>query len=76
MISDTSFLSLRGAIFLAYASEQAPQSPSVIVRSRRRQSNLGGGMRLPRPDKIGARNDTKGYYPMLQAYKVSPIYLN
>ena len=23
-----------------------------------------------------ARNDTEGYYPMLQTYNVSPIYLN
>jgi len=28
------------------------------------------------PRQVGARNDTEGYYPMLQTYKVSPIYLN
>jgi hypothetical protein len=28
------------------------------------------------PRQVGARNDTEGYYPVLQTYKVSLIYLN
>jgi len=28
------------------------------------------------PRQVGARNDTEGYHPMLQTYKVSPVYLN
>jgi hypothetical protein len=36
--------------------------------------NLATGIATPR--QVGAGNDTEGYYPMLQAYKVSLIYLN
>jgi hypothetical protein len=28
------------------------------------------------PQQVRARNDTEGYYPMLQTHKVSPTYLN
>jgi hypothetical protein len=43
------------------------------------RSNLGGigGNEIATPRQVGARNDTDGYYPMLQIYyKVSPTYLN
>jgi len=70
MISDTSFFSsLRGARFLAYASEQAPQSLSEIPQSNYSRLQVRNEIATP-----SARNDTEGYYPMLQTYKVSPIY--
>ena len=76
MTSDT-FLSLRGARFLAptsRGSEQAPQSLSEVPQSN--YSRLWLRNEIATPRQIGARNDTEGYYPMLQTYKVSPIYLN
>jgi len=54
-------LSLRGARFLACASEQAPQSPPppVFARSHRRRSNLDGEPNeIATPRQVGARNDT------------------
>ena len=54
------FLSLRGARFLACASEQAPQSPPppVFARSHRRRSNLANWSEIATPRQVGARNDT------------------
>jgi hypothetical protein len=80
MISDTSFLSLRGARFLAYASEQAPQfrCPPVIARSESDEAisvDLAGN-EIATPRQVGVRNDTEGYYSMLQTYNMSLIYLN
>ncbi len=40
--------------------ERGHDTHPVIARSRRRRSNLGGGGRLPRPDRIGTRNDIGG----------------
>jgi len=74
VISDTSFLSLRGARFLTCGSEQAPQSLSEVLQSNYSRLRLRDEIATPR--QVGARNDTEGYYPMLQAHEVSPIYLN
>jgi hypothetical protein len=36
-----------------------------------------GGNEIATPRQVEARNDTEGYYPMLQTYyEVSQIYLN
>jgi hypothetical protein len=62
MISDTPFLSLRGAQI-----HQGDEAISVDV----------AGNEIATPRQVGARNDTESYYPMLQVYyKVSPIHLN
>jgi hypothetical protein len=67
MISDTSFLSLRGAI-------ATKQSLSEIHQSN--YSRLQVRNEIATPRQVGARNDTEGYYPMLQTYNVSLNYLN
>ena len=62
MISDTPFLSLRGAQI-----HRGDEAISVDL----------AGNEIATPRQVGARNDTEGYYPMLQAYyKVSLTYLN
>jgi len=65
-LSDT-FLSLRGALSLRRCEERSDEAISVEL--------VGNEIATPR--QVGARNDTEGYYQMLQTYyKVSPIYLN
>jgi len=56
-------LSLRGARFLAYASEQAPQSPPppVFARSHRRRINLANCSEIAAPRLVGARNDKSAW---------------
>jgi len=56
-------LSLRGARFLACASEQAPQSPPppVFARSHRRRSNLANCSEIATPRQVGARNDKSAW---------------
>jgi hypothetical protein len=63
-LSDTSFLSLRGAIATKQSLNEVPQSNYSRLQLRNE---------IATPS---ARNDTEGYYPMLQTYKVSPVYLN
>jgi len=54
MISNTSFLSLRGTRFLAYASEQAPQSLLLSLRGAEGNEAIPvEGMGSPRPDRSG-----------------------
>jgi len=61
------FLSLRGAIATKQSLGEVPQSNYSRLQLRNE---------IATPRQVGARNDTEGHYPMLQTYKVSPIYLN
>jgi hypothetical protein len=62
-------LSLRGARFLACASEQASQSPPppVFARSHRRRSNLANCSEIATPRQVGARNDKSAWWWMKEA---------
>jgi len=54
--------------FLAFVSEQAPQSPTEVSQSNRSKLQLRKEIAMP-----STRKDTEAYYPMLQTYKVLPI---
>ena len=66
-LSDTSSLSLPGAIATKQSLSEVPQSNYNGLRLQNE---------IATPRQVGARNDTEGYYPMLQTYKVLLIYLN
>ena len=87
MISDT-LLSLRRAFSLRRCEER---DSSLTLRNRLRNPSFClceehsdeaisvdlAGNEIATPRQVGVRNDTEGYYPMLQTYyKVSLIYLN
>jgi hypothetical protein len=72
MISDSSFLSLRATCPPLAFAEALAQAGTAMA---------GGSVAISiAPPRLlrryAPRNDTEGYYPMLQTYKVSPIYLN